>query len=88
MFGILMQIIVAVIFMIVGVLLFCMFNAHGDLYIWHDDFGKEIYRFDIREHVMDKIKNKNYILLRIHAKKADHIMERNEFLEKGGDHEY
>ena len=37
---------------------------------------------------MDKIKNKNYILLRINAKNADYIMERNEFLEKGGNHEY
>lgn len=88
MFNILIQIIIAVIFMIIGALLFCIFNAHGDLYIWHDDFGKEIYRFDVREHVMDKIKNKNYILLRIHAKKSYRIMERNEFLEKGGDHEY
>ena len=88
MFDIFIQIVIILVSMIIGILLFCVFNAHGDLYIWYDGFGKETYRFVIKDHVMDKIKNKNYILLRINAKNADYIMERNEFLEKGGNHEY
>lgn len=88
MFGIFVQIIIMIVSMIIGILLFCAFNAHGDLYIWHDGFGKETYRFVIKDHIMDKLKDKNYILLKVNAKNTDYIMERNEFLEKGGNHEY
>lgn len=88
MFDIFAQIIIIIVSMIIGILLFCAFNAHGDLYIWYDGFGKETYRFVIKDRIMDKLKDKNYILLRVNAKNADYIMERNEFLEKGGNHEY